>query len=339
MSELLKPPDPSVPEWLSDTPGGGGSTPPPPGPDRRGKRERRGGFQPMLLAVTLLSVAALGISVMALWLSAPRHAVSSPDPAMSGPGSGMGYQPPTITFGTREIPIREDVDRNLYDTACFAVSEEGRVTYEKHGKQAMTGIDVSVYQGEIDWQKVKEAGIEFAMIRVGFRGYGSRGVIVEDTYFKQNMEGALEAGLQVGVYFFSQAINVWEAEEEASYVLDAIRNYDVTFPVVFDWEPIHSDTARTDGLSAEALTRCAGAFCDAVAQGGHTPMIYFNQNQGYLTYDLSKLKDYGFWLAEYNDAPGFYYHFDLWQYSSKGSVPGIQGDVDLNLSFVDYGSK
>ena len=226
-----------------------------------------------------------------------------------------------------------------YDPACFTAAN-GRVTYAQEGKTALTGVDVSFYQKDIDWHQVKASGIDFAMIRVGFRGYGPSGLISEDSCFRQNVTGALEAGLQVGVYFFSQAVNVWEAREEANFVLSAIQGYDVTFPVVFDWERItNNSSARTNGLPGSTMTLCAQAFCDTIAQAGYTPVVYFNQDAGYLDYDLDLLKNYGFWLAEYRSVPTFYYHFDLWQYTAKGRVPGIEGEVDLNLCFADYGKE
>jgi GH25 family lysozyme M1 (1,4-beta-N-acetylmuramidase) len=169
------------------------------------------------------------------------------------------------------------------------------------------------------------------MIRCGYRGY-TKGVITKDKYFTKNIRGALNAGLEVGVYFFSQATNVWEAEEEADYVLQAIRGYNVTYPVVFDWEYITGNSqARTNTMQGDDITRCAGAFCDMVAQAGYDPVIYFNKDLGYLGYRLDKLTDYTFWLAEYETTPSFHYDFDLWQYTHRGTVPGIEGSVDLNL--------
>ncbi|MBE6972640.1 MAG: glycoside hydrolase [Ruminococcaceae bacterium] len=294
---------------------------------------KRAGFLNILPLI--LSVVALVLSVWALIRTLPP-----------GPGAGdtdpngVFAQPGTvITYKDRQLPAFTQVGLSRYDPACFVVSD-GRVTYAQEGKTALTGVDVSFYQKDIDWQQVKASGIDFAIIRVGFRGYGPSGLISEDSCFRQNIAGALEAGLQVGVYFFSQAINVWEAREEANFVLGAIQGYDITFPVVFDWERIaNNSSARTNGLPGSTMTLCAQAFCDTVSQAGYTPMVYFNQDAGYLDYDLDLLKDYSFWLAEYRTAPTFYYHFDLWQYTAKGQVPGIEGAVDLNLCFVDYGKE
>ena len=154
-----------------------------------------------------------------------------------------------------------------------------------------------------------------------------------DQTFEKNLRGALDAGLEVGVYFFSQAITPEEAEEEADYILEVLDGQALTFPVAFDWEPITGDEARTDGLDGETMTRCAAAFCKRIENAGYRPAVYFNQTQGYLHYDLRELTDYELWLAEYGTVPDFYYHFDLWQYSHTGRVDGIQGDVDMDLAF------
>ena len=198
-------------------------------------------------------------------------------------------------------------------------------------QDSFPGIDVSSFQGEIDWKQVKQSGIRFAMIRLGYRGYTEGGLRM-DSRFEENIRGALEAGLEVGVYFFSQAITPGEAEEEAEFVLEALEGYELAYPVAFDWEPITpGKEARTDALDGETLTQCAAAFCRRVSQAGYVPQVYFNKELGYLVYDLAELKDWSFWLAEYDTAPDFYYGFDLWQYTHAGSVAGIQGNVDLDL--------
>ena len=186
--------------------------------------------------------------------------------------------------------------------------------------------------GAIDWQAVADSGVEFAMIRVGYRGY-SQGALQMDERFRENMDGALAAGLDVGVYFFSQATSVLEAEEEADFVLSAIRGYPIKYPVAFDWEFIDGAEARTNGMDGDTVTQCATAFCDLISVAGYTPMVYFNQELGYLFYQLDQLDASQFWLAEYDTKPDFFYDFEMWQYTHTGAVPGIQGNVDLNLAF------
>ena len=212
----------------------------------------------------------------------------------------------------------------------FSADERGRMQYS--GGKYLTGIDVSEHQYDIDWEKVAADGIDFAMIRVGYRG-STAGKIYMDEYFEQNIAGATAAGLKVGVYFYSQAINAGEAAEEAAFVLDAIRPYKVTFPVVFDWEIVGGSDARTYTVSRAVLCESAKTFCDAVEDAGYDAMIYFTQYLGYRKYILRQLSDYEFWYAEYEAKPRIVFNFDMWQYSSTGSVNGIEGDVDLNLAF------
>ena len=281
-------------------------------------RGRRGGWLPLLL-VLLLASACAGLYAALTARSAP-----------SGPAPDPG--PETFFFGSRELEALEGVARNEYDAAAFSLDERGRVTYAGEGVSVRTGVDVSAHQGEIDWEAVAGDGIDFAMLRLGYRGY-TEGGLYPDSCFQQNLRGALDAGLEVGVYFFSQAVSEAEALEEADFVLSALEEAGVRCPVAYDWEFITpGEGARTDGMDGDTLTACALAFCGRVEEGGCSPMIYFNKSLGYLTYDLSRLTDYPFWLAEYDAAPEFFYHFDLWQYSNRGAVAGVQGDVDLNLS-------
>lgn len=243
-----------------------------------------------------------------------------------------------ITYGSYQVEILEEVPRNPYDDNLFFTGEDGRTYYASNDYEVLTGIDVSAWQEDIDWQLVARQGIDYVMLRVGYRGY-TEGNIKLDPYFYQNIEGALAAGLDVGVYFFSQAVTVEEAVEEARFVLDCIAGYDISFPVVFDWEPVSSDYARTNGLSTQVLCDSANAFCAEVEAAGYTPMIYFNLFAGYIKYDLSQVMDYDFWLAQYSDTPSFYYDFQMWQYTSGGDVEGIKGGVDMNICFVNYANR
>lgn len=199
--------------------------------------------------------------------------------------------------------------------------------------KSVLGLDVSYYQKEVDWQAVRDAGFEFVIIRVGYRGF-SAGELTPDTHAQLHYEGAKAAGLKIGAYLFSQAVSVEEAEEEADFLLAAIADWEVDMPVVFDWEYV-SDTARTALMDARTLTDCTIAFCERVEAAGYEPMVYFNRNQGYRLLHLEELTDYGFWLALYNDRMTYPYKIDMWQYTSTGTVPGIEGDVDINLWFPE----
>lgn len=198
--------------------------------------------------------------------------------------------------------------------------------------ESVLGIDVSKYQGDIDWQQVKGAGVEFVIIRLGYRGYGAAGGLNEDIMAQENYRGAKEAGLKVGAYFFSQAITVEEAREEANYAMELVKDWQMDMPLVYDWECL-ADDYRTVGVDARLLTDCTIAFCDTVAQAGYTPMIYFNPNQSRKQMFLEELTGYGFWLAMYSDEMDYQYKVDMWQYTNEGYVPGISGNVDINLYF------
>lgn len=203
--------------------------------------------------------------------------------------------------------------------------------------ESYLGVDVSSYQKNVDWEKVREAGFTFAMLRVGLRGYGEAGNMVEDKYVRKNYENATAAGLKVGVYFFSQAITPEEAVEEAEFVLQIIDGWDLQMPVVYDWECL-ADDYRTVGVDSRTLTDCTKAFCDRIRQAGYEPMVYFNPSQSRTQLILAELVDYKFWLAMYSDYMTYEYKVDMWQYTNQGSVPGIKGKADINLWFP-YGAE
>lgn len=206
--------------------------------------------------------------------------------------------------------------------------------------ESVLGIDISTFQKNVDWEQVKAAGIDFVIIRLGYRGTNI-GVLFEDEDAQAHYQGAIRAGLKVGGYFFSQAITPEEAQEEAEFCLSITDGWNIQMPIVFDWEHIDED-CRTVNMTPRLLTDCALAFCQTIQQAGYKSMIYFNQRQaddapleGYPVDDrfyLQELTDYGLWLAMYEDLT-FPYKIDMWQYSCSGTVPGISGAVDLNLYF------
>ena len=239
------------------------------------------------------------------------------------------------SLGEVFLPVYEDVPAFSHDRDSIT-TRNGYSFYRENGRTtSAAGIDISEFQGDIDWQKVKAAGIDFVIVRVGIRTYGG-GDIMEDKNYKKNISGAIDAGLHVGAYFFSQATSAEEAIEEADMLIDAVKPYDITYPLIFDWEIISGDDARTDTVSVDTLANCCVAFCERVKSAGYTPMIYQNKNTSMMKLDIQRLKDYPFWLAEYNTKPTYYYDFQIWQYASDGYVPGIEGDVDMNISFRDY---
>ena len=192
----------------------------------------------------------------------------------------------------------------------------------------MVGIDVSSHQGEIDWKQVKEAGVEFVIIRLGYRGYGEEGRLVKDPMAQEYYEGAKEQGLLVGGYVFSQALTEQEAVEEAEMALEVTADWQLDLPVAFDWEFLHFE-ARTQDMVPRLITNCAKAFCRTLEEGGVQPMLY--PGLYVKTLKLEEVKQYPMWLALYSENMSYDYWMNFWQYSCTGKVPGIETDVDLNI--------
>ena len=251
----------------------------------------------------------------------------------------------TILYSGKEIPVYEERDPlRLYEGDFHW--ENGRLVYDGRAFKTRFGIDVSAYQnrasGEsktIDWDAVRDDGVDFVMVRVGYRGTGQAGTLNQDEFYAQNIDGAMAAGLETGVYFFAQAITVEEAIEEADFVIELLRDHEIDGPVAYDWE-MHDSSYRVYGTSPEMATACAIAFCQRIAQAGYTPMIYAGQYVSYIKYDQGAISQYLSWYPEYKSDkseklyPTFYYQMDYWQFSSNCYVNGIGGRVDGNLQFI-----
>lgn len=271
--------------------------------------------------VILGLVVVLGVCI-ALLVSLSDGIVAPP------PAEPEVTDPPAVTTVPTTVPQETILPENPYGPLDF-VYENDYLTCT--AGEAVLGIDVSTWQGRIDWQEVKDAGIEFAMIRVGYRGIKD-GELDEDDWAQANYAGASAAGVKVGAYFFSQAISVEEAREEAGYVLDLVKDWNIEMPIVFDWEFV-SDTARTARMNPRLLTDCTKAFCEVIEDAGYEAMIYFNSDMSKKEMYLEELVDYGFWLAMYDQVMNYPHRVDMWQYSDSGAVPGISGNVDMNLMF------
>lgn len=230
-------------------------------------------------------------------------------------------------------PVLDEVTKHSLLDENFQKTEEGLMQYVENGTvTSHKGIDVSKYQGDIDWNAVREEGIEYAFIRLGLRGYES-GKIVLDDFYDANMKGANEAGVRAGVYFFTQAVTVEEAQEEAAFVIEHLAGYDVSCPVVFDVERISGGKGRADQITREERTAITIAFCEAVRAAGYTPMIYGNVVCFTQLLDMPQLNAYEKWYAFYDDYMYMPYEVTCWQYTEKGRVDGIPNNVDLNISF------
>ena len=233
-----------------------------------------------------------------------------------------------------------DGKRFFYDKNGTAVTGEQviqGVKYTFNGDGSLNtgtvmGIDISKHNGNIDWNAVKNSGVQYVILRCGYRGSAS-GVLVEDQKFKRNIQGATAAGLKVGIYFFSQAVNEVEAVEEASMTLSLIKKYRITYPVYID---VESANGRADGISKAARTSVINAFCQTIRNSGYTPGLYANKNWLTEKINTGALGGCKIWLAQYVAAPTYGGRYEMWQYSSRGSIAGIKGNVDLNVSYMGY---
>jgi GH25 family lysozyme M1 (1,4-beta-N-acetylmuramidase) len=221
-----------------------------------------------------------------------------------------------------------------YNWQQLVQDDNGRFSY-LHGNTVKSrfGIDVSEHQGAIDWQAVANDGVEFALIRLGNRG-ATEGLLYLDDYFEDNISGAQQAGILVGVYFFSQAITEAEAREEAEFVLKHLKGHRLDYPVVFDHEKVFGMEARSDHLTGEQISRCTETFLEIIREAGYDTMVYGNKSD---LYRLSPylLNRYGVWLAEYDAAhPTMEHDLAIWQFTSNGSVDGISTRTDLNIHFI-----
>jgi GH25 family lysozyme M1 (1,4-beta-N-acetylmuramidase) len=195
--------------------------------------------------------------------------------------------------------------------------------------KSVPGIDVSLYQGDIDWEQVRQSGVEFAFVRIGFRR-SSTGTLGEDELGMKNLREAKKAGLKVGAYFFSQALSAEEAKEEAEFAVGILKGYQLDLPLAYDWETVEG-SARTDGMTTETLTKCIKSFCKVVEDAGYESMVYFNRELSQNLLDIRQLGGRSVWFAMYHTYPDAPCKPLYWQYSDQGTVPGIEGHVDLNL--------
>ena len=245
----------------------------------------------------------------------------------------------TVEYGTAEpvtLEMQEGVPVSTLNKDSFGRDEQGRITYSADGVEVMTGIDVSEYQGYPDWDKVAADGIDFAMIRLGYRG-SSEGMLYRDPIFRYNLVKAHNAGLKVGVYFFSQAVTTAESVEEASMAINAVKGYKLHYPIYFDTEAATTNgSGRADGLGSGQRTDIANAFCQTVRNSGYKAGVYASKSWFLSRINYGALSQYDIWLAHYTSATDFAHRYDMWQYTGSGSCPGVAGGVDLNWAYKVY---
>ena len=198
---------------------------------------------------------------------------------------------------------------------------------------SVIGIDVSSHQKSIDWAAVKNSGVKFAMIQIGYRGYET-GALMDDAYFEENIQGAIENGIDVGVYFFSQAVSAEEARAEADFVLERVKKYKLQLPIVFDLEEVSNAKDRVESTTSEERTQAAVTFMNHIKNAGYQAMVYSRSQLFGTVFEINYLHDYDFWVADYSSAPNFSYHFSIWQYTDAGTVDGISTNVDMNIMFI-----
>jgi GH25 family lysozyme M1 (1,4-beta-N-acetylmuramidase) len=280
----------------------------------------------IIILITVLAVSALGLLGFILW----QHFLPPPElPPETTPPAPTQTVPTTTaeatTSGTTEPTLMP------YPLTDLTAADFGYVdgVFTCVTRDCLMGIDVSKYQGKVDWEQVKAAGYDFVMIRVGYRGYGKAGTMRPDDWAKRHYKGAKEAGLLVGAYFFSQSVNEEEAREEALYALELTEGWELDLPIVYDWEYI--EEGRAAEVDIDTLTRCAKAFCEEISDVGRRTMIYVSPWFGNL--HLDQLEDYPQWLARYTDVLDYPYRFEMWQYTSSGTVPGVNGPCDINILF------
>ena len=276
----------------------------------------------VLIAAVITAVLILAALVAMLYLL-PR--LLPPEPTT---------EPPTTVPPTTEMPTEPTLPEPEASPYTFTDFQYDGRYLTCLAADTVLGLDVSAHQKEIDWQAVAAAGFEFVMIRVGYRGYET-GLLQADEYAQANYAGAKAAGLKVGAYMFSQAISRKEAMEEARFALDQTRGWELDLPLVYDWERVKAGT-RTDGVDARTITDCALGFCALVEAVGKESMVYFNPHHGKNYFYLHELEEYPFWLAYYTDKMDYPYKFEMWQYTDRGNVPGIEGGADINIMLLPW---
>ncbi len=240
-----------------------------------------------------------------------------------------------------ERPLTEGkIFMNTYKKENYRLDNGFMAYFNDEGEKiSHLGCDLSYHNGSVNFDELAASGCEFVMLRCGYRGY-SAGGLAKDEKFESYISDAERVGLKIGVYFFTQALTVEEAEDEAEYVLKLIEGHTISYPVAFDTEYVDDDDARTNTteISDELRSDICRAFCDRISEEGYYPMIYASENWLRRYLNVEALKDYDLWAPQYLDENDFLYDFTMWQYTDSGNIPGVKGDVDLDISMVDYAS-
>lgn len=265
-----------------------------------------------------------------------KEEVVQEDPSMDGKHTLV-----KTSDGQEEwVLISPYLTKNTYDFKNLSENANLRKYTDNGKKISRVGVDISKHNGQVNFNSIKAAGVDFVMLRLGARGY-STGQLSLDDNFLENMDAAIEAGLDIGIYFYSQAISQDEVMQEANFVIQNLEPYraHITYPVAYDMENVANDKARIDGLSRDDKTALAVAFLNGMQTAGYMPMVYGNKEWLIKNVDLTKLQDYDIWLSQEQAIPDYPYQFAMWQYTTTGVLNGVTGDASLNLCFVDYSDR
>ena len=289
---------------------------------RRRRRRRR--------ILSLLAAVLLFLALLALAMVVARSLRAKPEPPPVDPHAGQIL----VNNGANMVwltPVNGVAVNPLLRSDFITL--DGHPHYLGTDFTVERGVDLSTYQSTVDWAKASQE-IDFAILRIGYRGY-TKGYLQPDNAFERHYAGATQNGVDVGVYFFSQALTAQEGREEAEYVLEILDGRDLQLPIYFDWEDVSAEDARTYGYDYANLTDSAAAFCDTIRDAGYEAGVYLNRQQGYYHYDIARLSPYSLWVADLNRYPDFYYAHDIWQYTFTAQVEGINTVVDMNLRFIE----
>ena len=288
------------------------------------------------IVLGIMAVLAAGLMIFMVVLCLPLMLGLEEDPEIyiHQAGQNLAYTEPEETE-----PAETEPEETTEPTIPPEPNPYGRLDFQYNRnnyllnlrQNSYPGVDVSAFQGTIDWEKVASSGIKFAIVRLGYRGYGKAGRLVEDEYAKINLKGAKDAGLAVGAYFFSQALSIEEVDQEIEFFMNILGDTQLDMPLILDWEQVGVEDARTNKMDARTLTDMQLHFCRTMSERGYQPMIYFNWYQSTRLMYLHELEEYPFWLALYQDRMTYPYKVEMWQYTDKGRVPGINGNVDINV--------
>lgn len=296
------------------------------------KRHRKGRGTAIVLMVTMFFVGLIAGALIIHYFDQKHEAeaIENLTPKVIDESIHVYFPKRNITYG--QIP------RNSYNPENFTIEDGFRAYYDENGEKiSHVGVDLSYHNQSVKWDELAASPVEFVMLRCGYRGY-TEGGLVEDEKFRDYAQNAMDHGLKVGVYFFTQAISVEEAVSEADFVIKMIEDYDISYPVAFDTEYVDGDENRFNqaNLSKEELTDICIAFCERIKEAGYYPMVYASENWFRRKLNVEKLTSYDFWAPQYLEENDFLYDFTMWQYTESGSAPGIDGPVDINISMVDY---